>query len=211
MSVTTKKGDRGTTGLFRRKRVLKNSKIIEAIGAVDELNSYLGICIESLSKQFHPKDDEPLAHKSKNFHNKLLKDLQNVQKDLFVIGAALAQGKVTKLQSCKENKLQRDEITELLGKKVKVFEREIDKLEAKLPVQKNFVLPGGSEVSSHLFYARALARKAERRIVGLKQQPTTRVPYFIIAYLNRLSDYLFILARSKNIKKHKEVFWKASR
>jgi cob(I)alamin adenosyltransferase len=201
MTVYTKKGDKGITSLFDGRRVLKNSKIIEAIGTVDELNSYLGICIYSLSNQ--SKSKKKLAD------NRLKKEIQDIQRDLFEIGAILAGNKVTKLQSYKVTELQSYRVAKLQTR-VKKFEKEIDRLEAVLPVQKNFLLPGGSGVSSRLFYARALARRVERALVGLRDT-RCKVPDTIYSYVNRLSDYLFILARSKNIKKHKEVFWKASK
>ena len=168
--IYTKKGDGGTTGLFETKRrVSKSSSIIRAIGAVDEANSYLGVVI---SKSSQPQG-ETLR-------------LRKIQADLFVVGSILA-GSTSPIG------LQRikDRVVEL--------ESEIDKMEGELPLQKNFIIPGGCELSAHLFFARALVRRAEREVVGLS----------VLPYLNRLSDYHFILARWVNFKnREKEIFWK---
>ena len=168
--VYTKKGDGGATGLFgTKRRVSKASVLIQAIGAVDEANSYLGIVI---SKSPQPQGLTP----------KLMK----VQSDLFAIGSMLAGAEV-----------------EWKSRRVEEFEREIDQMEGQLPVQTHFILPGGSELSAHLFYARALVRRAEREMVEVK------VSGPILQYINRLSDYLFILARWVNFKNgEKEIFWK---
>lgn len=140
----------------------KSSKLISTIGAIDELNAFLGI----------------------------VGGLSEVQENLFVINSILSGAKI---------KFPDDA--------VKKLEKEIDKWEGILPVQKNFVYYGGSKKSSFLFYARALARRAERELVGLPG--FSRSKAFILAYINRLSDYLFMLARVRNFKsKIKEKLWK---
>jgi len=132
------------TGLFgTRRRVLKSSKIIRALGALDEANSYLGTL--------------------KN------RKLERIQKDLMTISSILAGAKL-----------------KFPGNRVKELERDINKLEKKLPPLRNFILPRGQ-----LMFARALVRRAEREAVGIKARR------FILAYLNRLSDYLFLLAREE--------------
>lgn len=180
MVIYTKKGDKGLTGLLKGKRVSKSSSVIDAIGAVDEANSYLGICLNSLSNQ---PASPPGGSKSKK---ELINKLQKIQKDLLAIGAILAGADRRNSQSLK----------------TKGLEREIDKLEEKLPKQKNFILAGGTLVATHLMYARALVRRAEREVAGLGYVQ-------ILPYLNRLSDYLFILVRWENfINKYKEIVWK---
>ena len=112
--------------------------------------------------------------------------LRKIQADLFVVGSILAGGPTT-----------------LKLRRVQELEREIDQMEGELPVQKNFIIPGGCELSAHLFFARALVRRAEREMVEVK------VSGPILQYINRLSDYLFILARWVNFKnREKEIFWK---
>lgn len=161
MSVYTKTGDKGKTGTFAGKRVSKSSKLINAIGAVDELNSYLGI----------------------------VGGLTEVQRNLFTINAILTGAKL---------KLPEDATRKL--------EKEIDNMEGKLPVLQNFLIYGGSSKASKIYYARAICRRAERELVssgGRKSTPE------ILKYINRLSDYLFMLARFTNFKKKiKEENWK---
>ncbi|OGM05990.1 ATP:cob(I)alamin adenosyltransferase [Candidatus Woesebacteria bacterium GWB1_43_5] len=171
MVIYTKKGDGGTTSLYdkssvQRTRISKSSLIVGALGAVDELDSYLGVCASFCE---NPKTYELI---------------QRVQKNLLRIGAIIAGSGL---------KFARSETSKL--------EKIIDELEGKLPVLKNFVVPGGSKISAHLHYARALARRAERRVVALsKDRPAggKKLSPHILSYLNRLSDFLFMLARKTN-------------
>ncbi len=168
MAIYTKKGDKGTTALYdpqnaQLKRISKDSLKIWAIGSVDEVNSFLGICISFCQ-------DKTLAAK-----------LQRIQRDLLNIGSILS-GSPLKFNISK----------------TKALEKEIDKLESSLPVLKNFIVPGGTQLSAHLQYVRALTRRAERRIVALGK--TEPVNAEVLPYINRLSDYFFMLARNKNIK-----------
>lgn len=162
MVVYTRTGDKGKTSLFNGKRVSKFNPRIETIGAIDELNSFLGI----------------------------IGGLQAVQSDLFLINAILA-GKKLKFPFSKTKNL----------------ERQIDKIEKKLPVQKHFIYYRGSKKAVLLFYARALCRRAERQLIALSKLYALRST--LLTYLNRLSDYLFMLARYTNFKeKIKEEVWK---
>jgi len=176
MVIYTKRGDKGETSLFdkdasQRTRVSKGDLKVEALGAIDELNSFLGIVIS------HTEDLSLQAR------------LKEVQKDLLTIGSITAGSKL----SFSENK-------------TKKLEGIIDELEGKLPVLKNFVLPGGTKTTSFLQYARALARRSERRMVVLSE--SEKVKPQILTYLNRLSDYLFMLAREANFKAGiKEEVW----
>jgi len=177
MAVYTKSGDYGETNIFRKQglkpvRLSKSSPKIRAIGSVDEANTFIGIVISTSSD------------------NKLNRSLEEIQKDLFSIGASLAGAP-----------------TIYLDKRVSILEKEIDALEVTLPVLKNFILPGGNTVAATLSYARALVRRAEREVVELskKQKLNTK----ILVYLNRLSDYLFILSRKENFDSRvKEIVWK---
>ncbi len=165
MAIYTKRGDKGETSLYDKNsrqniRVSKDSLRIEAIGAIDELNSYLGVASA---------------------------DLKDIQRDLFTIGSILAGAKLRFPKS-----------------KIKKLEKVIDKLEGTLPVLKNFILPGGIQTAANLQYARALCRRAERAIVRLEIKNQE-----ILAYINRLSDYLFMLARKANYDVGiKEEVWK---
>ncbi len=171
MAIYTKTGDKGQTKVFDKKSgqlvgINKDSCKIAAIGAIDELNSFLGIVGE----------------------------MTEIQGNLFTINSILAGSKLrfTKV-------------------KTKKLEKQIDKWEGELPVQKNFIYYGGSPRASLIFYARALCRRAEREIVSLNQQSTIKNQQLLI-YLNRLSDYLFMMARSENNKEgNKEIFWKTSK
>jgi len=117
------------------------------------------------------------------------KKLKEIQKDLFSIGSILAGGNI---------KFDR--------KRVRELEKEIDNFEAILPVQTRFLFPTGAKVASMLFLARSVARRAERRVTNLEKKA---IKGEILVYLNRLSDYLFVLARYENFRKRiKEDFWK---
>ena len=134
MVIYTKRGDKGETSLYdegsaQRMRVSKSSCNIAALGAIDELNSYLGVAV-AITK------DKSLSL-----------SLRNVQKNLLTIGSILAGSKL-RFSSVQTRKL----------------EKLIDELEGNLPVLKNFILPGGSQVSAHLHYARALSRRVERAV-----------------------------------------------
>ena len=173
MAIYTKKGDKGETSLYKKgKKVSKNSSRIKAIGAVDELNSALGVCISF-------SDDK-----------KLKSLLAGVQRDLFVIGSVLAGANLR------------------FGKsKTKKLEKVIDKLEGDLPVLKNFILPGGTKAASQLFFTRSIARRTEREVVSLHERE--KVNPQITIYLNRLSDFVFMLARNENFEKGlNEIVWK---
>jgi cob(I)alamin adenosyltransferase len=180
MAIYTKRGDKGKTSLFdqnntQRKRISKDSLRINAVGAIDELNSSLGIAT-SFCK------DRKIG--------KLIKD---VQKDLFKIGSIIVGSKLrfTKI-------------------KTKRLERAIDELEGNLPVLKNFILPGGTKSASHLHFSRSLSRKAERKVVALSKK--RQVKPEILTYLNRLSDFLFMLAREVNYRERvKETSWKGTK
>lgn len=176
MSIYTKKGDAGETGLYSPEkgkviRISKTSLRIEAIGSVDEANSFLGICA-NLADDY--------------FKKKLIK----IQQILFTVGGTLAGAKLP-----------------LSSAVVKSMEREIDKMDMELTKLTGFILPGGGKLGSHLFMARTLIRRAERRIVKLSSKE--KVPSKMLVYVNRLSDYVYTLARYANFKEQsKEESWK---
>jgi len=159
MSIVTKTGDKGKTTLFGGKKVTKTDPRIEAYGTADELNASIGCA---------------LAH-IKNSDAK--KTLNQVQNDLFKIGAELAGAK-----------------KKITAKDTNAIEQEIYRIEKKLPVQKTFILPAGNQSATHLHLARTICRRTERRVLPCKPNPE------IIRYLNRLGDLLFIYARMENKK-----------
>lgn len=182
MSIYTKSGDKGETGLLGGRRVSKSDPRIEAIGAVDELNAHMGM-LATLS---------------------LAKDeiLKQVQDDLFTLGAQLADP--DRQPDSKQPAVNQPGIE---ATHVKYLEQRIDELEAKLPPLKQFILPGGTPFASHAHMARAVCRRAERSVVALHKK--TPIGPHTIEYLNRLSDLLFMLAREEmHDKKIKEIPWR---
>jgi len=139
MPIYTRTGDKGTTSLFDKTRVLKSNVRVEAYGTIDELNSAIGAVIS------HLEDASDLV----------AKELELIQHDLLEIGAALANPKAIPIKG--------------LNKRTTDFEKLIDKMTDKLPELKNFILPGGSKAGSFLHIARTISRRAERLIVGLIQ------------------------------------------
>ncbi len=186
MKIYTKTGDKGETSLFGGKRVKKNHARLNAYGTIDELNSFLGLVISEMSAQSRPTFAE------------ILKNLVDVQIELFNIGSHLACDK--KSLSQKLPKLN-------LGL-VQRLESSIDKMESQLTPLKNFILPGGHVIASHIHVARTVSRRAERAVVEL--MPKIKVDRDIIIFLNRLSDYLFVLSRFVNFTfKISEQLWVA--
>ena len=165
MKVYTKTGDLGETSLLGGSRVSKAELQIESYGTVDELNSYIGLIRDQIWKQ------------------PLLEELIEIQDRLFTIGAHLANDK-------KKNKIKLPEIHE---KDVQRLEIEIDKMDSQLPPMKAFILPGGHTLVSYTHIARCVCRRAERKVVRLSEN--WEIAPIIIKYLNRLSDYLFLLGR----------------
>ncbi|HEY9517336.1 MAG TPA: cob(I)yrinic acid a,c-diamide adenosyltransferase [Gemmatimonadaceae bacterium] len=171
MKIYTKTGDKGDTGLFGGGRVSKSHPRVEAYGAVDELNSVLGM---ARSIEMMPRIDEVLAP---------------VQRDLFSLGALLATPDHDKVrQQLEKARIDDSRIAEL--------ERAIDEGEAELEPLKAFILPGGTPKSAALHMARTVCRRAERRVILLASD--VEIPPVVVIYLNRLSDLLFVLARVAN-------------
>ncbi len=169
--IYTRRGDDGSTGLANGGRVPKDSARIEAIGAIDELNSLIGI----LAAMEIPDGLAAL--------------LLKIQHRLFDLGGTLA---------LPDRSLLGDEaVTEL--------EAEIDRLDAELPTLKRFILPGGSMEAAHCHHARSVCRRAERRVVAMQPADSDQIP---LRYLNRLSDLLFVLARTlSRLNGGTEIFW----
>jgi cob(I)alamin adenosyltransferase len=170
MKIYTKTGDRGETGLFGGARVSKASARVTAYGDVDELNSVLGIV------GLHVQDAA-------------LAELQQIQSELFVLGAELAKNPDKKVDLGMD--LLADSAVERL-------EHSIDEFDKKLAPLKTFILPGGSTAGAFLHLARTTCRRAERAVVELAQTESVRDE--LVRYLNRLSDLLFTWARAENAR-----------
>ena len=187
MKIYTRTGDKGETGLIGGARVSKADPRIVAYGAVDELNSNIGLAISFLSKHGGFAD--------------LCGVLTRVQSDLFVVGSDLADA------SYPENKFKNPRADDRMAS---ALEPIIDKFEGELDPISNFILPGGSIESSFLHKCRGVARRAETAVVALSQGKEAINPS-IGVYLNRLSDLLFVAARLANKRTGTaDVPWKSS-
>lgn len=179
MKVYTKKGDAGETSLIGGTRVKKSNIRIDAYGTVDELNSCIGVIRDSAKDRF--KDEE----------------LAGIQDNLFTLGSDLA---TDKSKSKMVNPILKEE-------DILALEESMDKMDASLEPLKNFIIPGGDLCSSYCHVARCVCRRAERIVIELNENEA--VDPLILKYLNRLSDYLFILARAYTLKHQGiETLWK---
>lgn len=169
MKIYTRTGDNGETGLFGGPRVRKDDARIEAYGTIDELNAVLG-----------------LLHTAE-LSGTLQELLVAIQNDLFVIGAELATPQP-----------DQHDMASIGTADIQRLENSIDRFETELPPLKQFILPSGSTAGTMLHVARAVCRRAERRIVTLQAVASNEVSAAILIYLNRLSDLLFVLARYVN-------------
>tara|TARA_B100000378_G_scaffold184513_1_gene149535 strand:- start:267 stop:842 length:576 start_codon:yes stop_codon:yes gene_type:complete len=185
MKIYTKTGDKGSTALFGGTRVPKHHIRIESYGTVDELNAYIGLL----------KDQDI----DQNFKEILF----DIQHQLFTIGAELATDpEKAKLKNGKD----RLNIQKVAEKEIEFLEQEIDRMNDDLPVMTHFILPGGHPAVSYCHIARCVCRRAERLATALYDlEPFEEA---ILKYLNRLSDYLFVLARmlSKSLQVE-EIKW----
>ncbi|MBI1341448.1 MAG: cob(I)yrinic acid a,c-diamide adenosyltransferase [Terrimonas sp.] len=181
MKIYTKVGDKGTTSLIGGTKVSKSHLRIEAYGTIDELNSYIGLCNDLIA------DD------------RVQKTLLEIQDRLFTIGSSLACDPI------KEPKLR---IPDLKESDVVFLESEMDNMNMDIPPMNNFILPGGHPTVSHIHVARCICRRAERCCVRLEME-SLEVEPVILKYLNRLSDYLFVLSRFMAHRLNaREIPWK---
>lgn len=165
MKIYTKKGDTGTTGLIGGTRVLKSSLRIESYGTIDELNSYIGVV------------------RDQGIHETKVSQLIEIQDRLFTIGSSLAS----------DPEKSNMKIPDLNESDIQQLEHWMDEMDEGLPEMRFFVLPGGHPAISFCHVARCVCRRAERIIVDLSQNEF--VAPLVISYINRLSDYLFVLSR----------------
>lgn len=178
MKIYTKSGDAGTTGLFAGPRVYKDDTRIIAYGTVDELNAYLGVVLSSM--------DPTIAQSELNGHS-ISKVVQLIQSNLFCVGAELAtpdpDGQGMRL---------------FAHSQIEFLESAIDTAEAELPKLTNFILPGGMPTAAQFHFARTICRRAERELVTLMRVEGVADYSRLLVYLNRLSDFLFVMARLVN-------------
>lgn len=179
--IYTKTGDEGYTGLIGGTKILKSDLRIDSYGNIDELNSYIGLLGDYIT-------DRDI----KSF-------LLSIQNNLFIIGSLLA---------CDNSKDIKMNLPQLSEEDILQLEQSIDKMNEELPELRHFILPGGNILVSCIHISRSICRRAERGCVYLKEQGLFVEP-LIIKYLNRLSDYLFVLARfiGKELGVE-EVIWK---
>jgi cob(I)alamin adenosyltransferase len=180
MKIYTKKGDRGETGLFGGSRVSKSHARVEAYGVVDELNALLGLArAESLPEEID-------------------RVLGRLQEELLELGAGLAAPDPAKqaAQPVSDSHIGR-------------IEDDIDRFEKDLAPLRHFILPGGGRAAATLHVARVVCRRAERRVVSLRDRRDEHVPDGAIPFLNRLGDLLFVLARAANANEQvDDVIWR---
>jgi cob(I)alamin adenosyltransferase len=180
--IYTKTGDAGKTSLIGGTRVSKSSLRIEAYGTVDELNSYLGWAADYQQEET------------------VISLLREIQDRLFTIGSSLAT------DPDKDVKMS---LPDLLSEDITLLEKAIDEIDRKVPPMRSFILPGGDPAVSVCHVARCICRHAERLCVSMTEQGETVGP-LVIPYLNRLSDYLFMLARrTSHSLGVEEIPWKA--
>lgn len=165
MKIYTRKGDNGTTGLIGGTRLPKHHLRIESYGTVDELNSYIGLLRDSTNDQ------------------SVIAVLLEIQDRLFTVGSHLAA----------DPEKSNMQLPQLFERDIEFLEEQIDSMEQELEPMKFFVLPGGNQLVSHTHIARCVCRRAERMVSHLSE--TAEVEVLIMSYMNRLSDYLFVLSR----------------
>jgi len=177
--IYTKTGDKGQTSLIGGTRVPKHHIRIEAYGTVDELNSYIGLI------------------RDQNIHQHHIDVLLEIQDRLFTIGSSLAS----------DPEKSKMKIPDLKQEDITFLEKEMDKMDEQLPEMKSFVLPGGHTTVSYCHIARCVCRRSERLVIHLSENEF--VADLVIKYLNRLSDYLFMLSRllTQDLNA-KEIPWK---
>jgi len=176
--IYTKTGDKGSTSLVGGRRVLKTHIRLESYGTIDELNSFIGwLNCEMTAKEHH------------DF-------LLFIQHKLFAVGSYLAT----------ETESQQPVAASIItGKDIARIEEQIDKIDGSLPRLKRFVLPGGNETASRAHICRTVARRAERNVYRVAED--FPVAEEVLIFLNRLSDYFFVLAREESNKTAEEIYW----
>lgn len=184
MKIYTKTGDTGSTGLVGGERISKSSILINTYGEVDELNSFVGLVAstfpESSKDQFLP-------------------EFQLIQNTLFNLGSNLA---------CKVDDREKFSIPKISNDSIFILEKSIDNMNNDLEILKNFILPGGSLCASNCHVTRSVCRRVERSLVSLSREYENYLPENAIVFVNRLSDYFFVMSRFVNkLTGEKEIKW----
>lgn len=180
-AVYTRTGDLGTTGLVGGTRIRKSDPRIELYGEVDELNSFIGLGISFLDKT----QDKIFLHE--------------IQSALFDLGSNLA---------CEKEKRDQFKLPQVKDSFILKLEKEIDTMDAALAPLHTFILPGGSAEASSFHVCRTVCRRVERQMVEFEEQHAGEIPEKALRFMNRLSDYFFVLARYVNQnKKIEEINW----
>lgn len=181
IKIYTKTGDKGKTSLLGGTKIFKSDMRIESYGSVDELNSFIGLLCASVSD------------------NNVVSELRGIQSALFTIGSHLA---------CDTKKFPIEKLPFISDEAITGLEMSIDKMNESLPEMKNFILPGGGNGAATAHVCRSVCRRAERHIVALIESGN-EVEEIIVRYLNRLSDYFFVLARYLSFQLgEEEIIWK---
>lgn len=184
--VYTKTGDKGETGLVSGTRILKSDSRIDLYGELDELNSRIGFSCSHLSLDLEFQETVNFLH--------------HIQSAIFDLGSNLA---------CEVENRAKFNLPQLSDEFVRELELEIDRLDHELPALKNFILPGGTVTAAAIHLCRTNARTVERKLILYFENTKEELPANSVVFLNRLSDYFFILARYVNrVKKIAEIEWK---
>jgi cob(I)alamin adenosyltransferase len=185
MKIYTKKGDKGTTQVIGGTRLPKHHIRIEAYGTLDELMSYLGLLRDYV-------EDKNIRH-----------DIIKIQNDLFTLGSFIA---VDPDKAVLKNGKKRLDIPDLQTEDIRYLENRIDSMNDRLPPMTAFILPGGAPAVSVCHICRTVARRSERRMTELNEISPLQPVY--LQYINRLSDYLFVLARKLSMDlRTEEIKW----
>lgn len=184
MNIYTKTGDNGQSGLIGGTRVSKSHIRLDAYGNIDELNAQLALLREYLNSE-HRKEH-----------------IIDIQTHLFRIGAQLATAPDARHQNLWE---RYEEISKITKVKIQEMETEIDLIDASLPPQQAFIIPGGNKATAQCHICRCVCRRAERICVALHE--LSPIDEQILKYLNRLSDFLFVLSRKLCLNECEELFW----
>jgi len=188
-SLYTKSGDKGETGLVSGTRVPKSDIRICLYGEIDELNSWVGLICAQIGNE----------EKYKNQKKFLIK----LQSSLFDLGSNFA---------CEFEKRKDYKLPQLTGELVSDIESEINQMDEGLPLLKNFILPGGHQISAIIHICRAICRRVERTLIQYFNSTKEVLPSYSLEFLNRFSDYLFVLSRFINIDMgSKEILWESNR
>ena len=201
--IYTRTGDDGTTSLGDGERVTKYNIRVEAYGSVDEANAAIGLIITHLDKDGEIDKDSETDKDGENatLYHGIADELLHIQNDLFDLGADL----------CVPDKGQVLDYTPLRiqASQVKWLEAQIDAHNQHLTPLKSFILPGGHKAAAYAHLARTITRRAERQVAILAAQKDDIISKNVLHYLNRLSDYLFVIARRLNDDGVKDILWVA--